>query len=94
MLDVKANFKNKFNVNKSDDSSALLSCNICDKDKIQDQKHVIECEKIDNNKNININYFDLFNKNINIVKKTIDKYEKSWKEMCDLKEQLNAKKIS
>ena len=62
--------------------------------KFKIKKHVIECEKIDNNKNININYFDLFNKNINIVKITIDKYEKSWKEMCDIKEQLNAKKIS
>ena len=37
--------------------------------------------------NIMISYQDLFSKNLNIVKRAIDKYEKSWNEMCDLREQ-------
>ena len=82
MLDVKANFKNKFQ-NDIDQ----LQCNLCDSDKIEDQKHVIECAKIKNNMNIMISYQDLFSKNLNIVKRAIDKYEKSWNEMCDLREQ-------
>ena len=82
ILDVKANFKNKFQ-NDFDQ----LQCNLCDSDKIEDQKHVIECTKIKNNMNIMISYQDLFSKNLNIVKRAIDKYEKSWNEMCDLREQ-------
>ena len=54
---------------------------------MDDQKHVIECTQIENNKNINMNYADLFNKDVKIVKNAIDKYEKSWKEICKLKAQ-------
>ena len=82
MLDVKANFKNKFQ-----DNISLLMCNLCDNQKVEDQKHVIECTKIENNKTNNVTYLDLFNKNLNVVKNAIDKYEKSWKEMCKLKSQ-------
>ena len=48
---------------------------------------MIECTKIENNKNINMNYDDLFHKDVKIVKNAIDKYEKSWKEICKLKSQ-------
>ena len=65
-------------------------CNLCENEKFEDQRHVIECDQVENNRNININYSDLFNKNIDILKITIEKYEKSWKQMCDLK----AKKIA
>ena len=77
MLDVKANFKNKFQ-----DNISLLMCNLCDNEKVEDQKHVVEY-----NKKNNISYLDLFNNNLNVVKNAVDKYEKSWKEMCKLKSQ-------
>ena len=82
MLDVKSNFKNMFQ-----NDIAQLNCNLCDNNKIEDQKHVIECTEIENNRNIVINYFDLFSNNLNVVKNAIGKYEKSWKQMNILREQ-------
>ena len=87
MLDVKANFKNMFH-----NDMTLLNCNLCDNNSIEDQKHVIECTEIENNKNISIDYFDLFSKNLDTMKNAIVKYEKSWKEMNTLKDKKTKEK--
>ena len=55
MLDVKMNFKNKFN-----DDINLLKCNQCNTGELDDQSHIISCKVIDNNKNLTIKYSDLF----------------------------------
>ena len=55
MLDVKMNFKNKFN-----DDISLLKCNQCNTGELDDQSQIISCKVIDNNKNLTIKYADLF----------------------------------
>ena len=77
MLNVKMNFKNMYN-----DDITLLACDQCNTGELEDQNHVISCNTLENNKISDIKYSDLFSGNINTVKKAINKYEKSWNEMC------------
>ena len=80
MLDVKSNFKNKYN-----DDINLLRCDLCKSGDLDTQSHVISCKSIDNNSNQTANYSHLFSENLNTVKKAITVYEKSWNEMCHKK---------
>ena len=59
-----------------------LTCDQCNTGEIDDQKHIISCKILENNKISTVKYSDLFSKNINTVKKAITEYEKSWTEMC------------
>ena len=76
MLEVKMNFKNEYN-----DYIDLLMCKQCNSGEFDDQRHVISCKVLDNNKNSTIKYIDLFSKDLNTVKRAITVYEKSWNEM-------------
>ena len=64
------------------DDINLLRCKQCNSGELDDQRHVILCTVLDNNKNSSIKYSDLFSTDLNTVKKAITVYEKSWNEMC------------
>ena len=64
------------------DDINLLRCKQCNSRELDDQRHVIFCTVLDNNKTSTIKYSDLFSTDLNTVKKAITAYEKSWNEMC------------
>ena len=83
MLAVKMNFRNKYK-----DNEILLQCKICNSGQMDDQQHVISCVALSNNQNLNIEYSDLFSENLSTVKIAIQKFEKSWNEMCTKRESI------
>ena len=80
MLDVKMNFKKKYQNNEQ-----LLQCELCLNDDLDDQPHVVLCSAVKNNQNYQFNYVDLFSQNIKILKKAISQFESSWNERLKLK---------
>ena len=72
MLDVKMNFKEKYQNNDQ-----LLRCNLCFKDDLDDQSHVILCSAVKNNQDLQFNYSNLFSKDINILKKAITEFDEA-----------------
>ena len=82
MLDVKMNFKEKYQ-----NDNMLLQCDICTDGKLDDQSHVPVCSGLVKNQNIQFEYSNLFSKNNTTLKKAITEYEAAWNEMCALRSQ-------
>ena len=81
MLDVKANFKQKFkNDNQSDEDA--IKCDLCFKH-IDDQEKLLFCEAL--NITENVEYKNLFSANMNVAAKATRLYRQIWKRREGLK---------
>ena len=85
MLDVKMNFKEKYQ-----NDIVQLQCDLCSSGKLDDQSHVPICSALQNNQNIQFDYSNLFSINVSILKKAITEYEAAWNEICVLRSKKEA----
>ena len=81
MLNVKANFKEKFK-NDNQSEEYYLRCDLCSKH-IDNQENLLICESI-NDRNAKIKYMDLFSDDIAIAVEATRSYMKIWRRREEL----------
>ena len=81
MLNVKANFKEKYKNNNNQLEDDSIKCDICLKH-IDDQQSLLNCESL--NVTENIDYMNLFSDNISVAVDAVRKYRNIWRRRLEL----------